>query len=195
MTKADGSYDVSGTFELVKTGPISAGTITPTSSTATYFAGILNTGYGLPGTFTIASGTAVRPVTCSVTSATANQNIPLASFGISSFPRAGAVAGEKPFSIALSCDSGVKVSITFSSATGTSGVASVLGSNGTAAGVGVQLLNASQAPITLDSALQLTSGTTANDSFRFFAQYYRLGESQVTPGTVNASAIFTMSYQ
>jgi type 1 fimbria pilin len=194
-TAADGSYNVSGTFELVKTGTISAGTITPTASTATYNAGVLNTGVGLGGTLSIASGTVVRLVTCSVTAATANQTVFLPTISASALGSAGAVAAKTPFSIALSCQSGVAVAITFSSASGSSGIPSVLGSNGTAAGVGVQLLNASQTAITLDTALQLTRGTSGNDSFRFYAQYYRLGATRPTPGTVSATTIFTMSYQ
>ncbi|GGC45228.1 hypothetical protein GCM10011400_35450 [Paraburkholderia caffeinilytica] len=89
----------------------------------------------------------------------------------------------------------MKVAVTFSSASGNSGIPSVIASNGTAKGVGVQLLNASRTPISLDTALQLSSGTTGNMSFPFYGQYYRLGGSEVAAGTVNASAIFTMSYQ
>ncbi|MFM0250160.1 fimbrial protein [Paraburkholderia sediminicola] len=194
-TAADGTFNVSGTFELVKTGSISAGTITPTASTATYNAGVLNTGSGLGGALTIASGTEVRPVTCSVTAETANQVIPLDQVKTSALASAGATAGRKPFSIGLSCESGVKVAVTFTSASGSSGIPTVIASNGTATDVGVQLLDVSQTPIILDTALQLTNATTGNASFQFYAQYYRLGAAQVGPGTVNAAAIFTMSYQ
>lgn len=197
-TAADGSFNVSGTVELVKTGPIAAGTITPTTTTANYNVGVLNTGYVLTSNalvLYIAGGTAVRPVTCSVTSATANQSIPLATVSPSSLPQAGAAFAKTPFSIGLVCESGVKVAVTFSSTSGSSGIGSVLASTGTATGVGVQLLDASLAPIALDSTLQLSAGTIGNDSYRFFGQYYRLGAAEVTPGTVRAAAIFTMSYQ
>jgi type 1 fimbria pilin len=197
-TAADGSFNVSGTIELVKTGPITAGTITPTASTGTYYTGILNSGVTLndgTGTLSIAGGTAVRPVTCSVTSATANQTIPMATVSPSMLPSAGAVAAKTPFSIALICESGVSVAVTFTSASGNSGIDSVLASSGTATGVGVQLLDASQKPVTLDTALQLTPGTTGNASFQFFGQYYRVGSAEATAGTVRATTIFTMSYQ
>ncbi|WP_406869028.1 fimbrial protein [Paraburkholderia fungorum] len=191
-TAADGSFSVSGNFELVKTGPISAGTIT----SATYSWGALNTGTSLtPSTTSVASGTAVRPASCSVTSATANQTISLATISPSMLGSVGATGARTPFSISINCQSGVKVAVTFTSTSGNSGVASVLGSVGTATGVGVQLLNGSLTPINLDAALPLTSGTTGDMSFPFYGQYYRLGASAVTSGTVKASAIFTMSYQ
>nr|WKF59876.1 Fimbria adhesin protein [Paraburkholderia busanensis] len=197
-TAADGSFNVSGTFELVKTGTIAGGTITPSGSVATYFTGLLKTGIGLnngAGTLQIASGTAIRTVTCSVTAATAYQTVPLATISPAMLASAGAVAAKTPFSLTLNCDKGVNVAITFTSASGASGIPSVLGSNGSASGVGVQLLDASQKPITLGTALPLTSSTLGNDSFPFYAQYYRLSAATVKAGRVNATGIFTMSYQ
>jgi type 1 fimbria pilin len=192
-TGSDGSFNVSGTFELVKTGPVTGGSITG----ASYNTGVLNTGYTLNNgadTMTVAN-TPVRGVTCSVTAASANQTIPLATINPSMFPTAGSVAAKTPFSLGLNCQSGVKVSVTFSSTSGNSGVASVLANAGSATGIGIQLLDASQSPITLDVALPLTSSTTGNMSFQFFSQYYRLGVAPVVAGTVRATAIFTMSYQ
>ncbi|MBK5050877.1 fimbrial protein [Burkholderia sp. R-70006] len=193
-TAADGSFTVSGTFELVATGSIQGGTI----SGALYNTGILNTGVTLNNgnsNMSVASGTAIRPVTCSVDPASANQRVPLATVSPTMFAGAGSTAATTPFSINLVCQAGVNVAVTFSSATGTSGVPTVLASNGTATGIGVQLLNALNTPITLDSPLLLTSATTGNTSFQFFAQYYRLGATGMTPGRVNAAAIFTMNYQ
>jgi type 1 fimbria pilin len=192
-TGTNGSFNVSGTVELVKTGVTTSGTIT----TGWWATGILNTGVPLNGgsnSISIA-GAAIRPVSCSVTTATANQTIRMLPVKTSAFGSAGATAGMAPFTLGLSCESGVKVAVTFSSTTGSSGIPSVIASNGTATGVGIQLLGGSQTPINLDTALQLTSGTTGNMSFQFYGQYYQLGAAQVTPGTVNASAIFTMSYQ
>ncbi|MFM0508894.1 fimbrial protein [Paraburkholderia sp. RL17-373-BIF-A] len=192
-TGSDGSFNVSGTFELVKTGPVTGGSITG----ASYNTGVLNTGYTLNNgadTMTV-SNTPVRGVTCSVTAASANQTIPLATINPAMFPTAGSVAAKTPFSLGLNCQSGVKVSVTFSSTSGNSGVASVLANAGSATGIGVQLLDASQSPITLDVALPLTSSTTGNMSFQFFLQYYRLGVAPVVAGAARATAIFTMSYQ
>ncbi|MFM0361418.1 fimbrial protein [Paraburkholderia sediminicola] len=193
MTAADGSFNFSGTFELVKTGPVTAGTIGNGAAFKSSVSGVaLNNG---SNAIYVSNNPAIRPVSCSVTTATANQTIPMAPVSPSALSSAGAVAGRTPFSIGLNCSSGVKVSVTFSSTSGNSGVASVLASTGTATGTGIQLLDASWTPIALDAARQVSSGTTGDDSFRFYAQYYRLGAAQVTPGTVNATAIFTMSYQ
>lgn len=193
-TAANGSFNVSGTFELVKTGPIQSGTISAAKYATRIFnsRAPLNNGRNL---MSVASGTPVRPVSCSVAADTANQTIPLATVSPSMFASAGSTAAKTPFSIGLSCESGVKVAVTFSSVSGASGVPTVVASNGTATGVGVQLLDTSHKPITLDKALRLTFGTTGNMSFQFYAQYYRLSAVDVTAGRVNASAIFTMSYQ
>lgn len=194
-TGADGSFNVSGTFELVKTGPITAGTIGNASS---YKSGILGTGVVLNNGnayLYVASGTAVKPVTCSVTSATANQTISMATISPALLPSAASVKAKTPFSIGLNCESGVKVAVTFSTASGNSGIDSVLASTGSATGVGVQLLDTTGTPVKLDTPLQLSAGTTGNASFQFFGQYYRLGAADVTPGTVRAASIFTMSYQ
>lgn len=193
-TGSDGSFNVSGTFELVKTGPVTGGNITG----ASYNTGVLNTGYVLnngSSTMSVANNTAVRGITCSVTAATANQTIPLATVNPNMFPAAGSTAAKTPFSLDLNCQSGIKVAVTFSSTSGSSGVASVLGNSGSATGIGVQLLDSSQAPIILDAALQLTSSTTGNMSFQFYSQYYRLGSAKVVAGTVRATAVFIMSYQ
>lgn len=195
-TGTDGSFNLSGTFELVKTGAITAGAIS--SSSAYYATGVLNTSVTLnDGNYkmSVASGTAVRPVTCSVTSETANQTVALSPVSTSALNSAGAVAGSTPFSIGLNCDAGVKVAVTYSSTSGNSGVASVLASTGTATDVGVQLLDSAMKPIVLDNPLQISSGTTGNASFQFHARYYRLGAASVKSGTVNSTAIFTMSYQ
>ncbi|PQV45549.1 fimbrial protein [Paraburkholderia sp. BL21I4N1] len=191
-TSSNGSFNVSGTLELVKTGTVTGGTI----ASAQFVSGVLNTGIQLnngSNRLTVTTG-AIRPVTCSVTADTAAQTVALRPVSASAFPSAGSTAANTPFSIGLTCQTGVSVAVTFSS-TSSSGMPNVIASNGTATGIGVQLLNASRSAIALDSPLQLTSGTTGNTSFQFFAQYYRLGAASVTPGTVNATAIFTMTYQ
>lgn len=192
-TSSDGSFDLSGTVELVKTDTVSSGTV----ASITYYTGVLNTGVPLnngTNTMTLAA-TPIRGVTCSVTAATANQTIPLATVSPSMFPAAGAVAARTPFSLGLACQTGVKVSVTFSSTSGTTSIASVLGNVGSATGIGVQLLDSTQAPLVLGNPLLLTASTTGNMSFPFYVQYYRLGAPVVAPGSVHSTAVFTMSYQ
>ncbi|MBN3753242.1 type 1 fimbrial protein [Paraburkholderia sp. Tr-20389] len=95
----------------------------------------------------------------------------------------------------MTCQTGVGVSVTFSSTSGASGVPSVLANVGTAQGIRVQLLDSTQSPLVLDSPLLLTASTTGNMSFPFYVQYYRVGAPAVVAGTVRATAVFTMSYQ
>jgi len=111
------------------------------------------------------------------------------------FPAAGSVAARAPFSLGLACQSGVKVSVTFSSTSGSTGIGSVLGNAGSAAGIGLQLLDSTQAPLVLGSPLVLSASTTGNMTFPFYVQYYRLGAPPVVAGSVRATAVFTMSYQ
>jgi type 1 fimbria pilin len=194
MTGADGSFNVSGTFELVKTGAVSSGAI----KDAYYLIGVLNTGYTLNNgnmRMSVPDGTPIRGVTCSVTTGTANQTVLLATVTPAMFPAAGATAARTSFSIGLNCQAGVNVSITFAASSGASGVPSVLANTGTAKGIGAQLLDPSQTPIVLGSPVRLTESTSGNVSFQFYAQYYRLGAEPVSPGSVSAAAIFTMSYE
>lgn len=193
-TDATGKFDVAGTFELVKTGPVTSATL---GSAASYNTGVLNTGYVLNNGASymyVADGTAVKAVTCSVTAATANQTVSMRTANSSTLAATGAVSGKTPFSIALTCQSGVKVNVTFSSAAGASGVDSVVKSTGTATGIGIQLLDASDAPIALDQAHKVVESTSGNTTIPFFAQYYRLSGGTAT-GTVQAAATYTMSYQ
>jgi type 1 fimbria pilin len=194
MTDGAGNFDMTGTFELVKTGTVSTGTL---SSANSYKTGVLSTGVVLNnGTsyLYIPDGTAVRAVTCTVTAATASQTVSMRTANSAALSTTGAVAGKTPFAINLTCQSGVKVNVSFSSVSGSSGVASVVGSTGTATGIGIQLLDASDTPIVLDQSHTVVNSTSGSTTVPFSAQYYRLG-SGVATGTVRAAATYTMSYQ
>lgn len=191
---ADGRYNFTASFELVKTGTVSSGLLVG----AIYYSGVLNTGVPLNDgayTMSVPNNTPVTAITCNVTAATANQTITLATVSPSAFPAVGSTAARTSFSLDLSCQAGVKVWVVFSSTSGSSGNASALGNAGTAQSIGVQLLDATQTPITLDSPLMLTSSTTGNMSFPFFTQYIRTGATAVTAGNVRATAVFTLNYQ
>lgn len=123
-----------------------------------------------------------------------NSTVSMRTVNSSALAITGAVAQKTPFSIALLCQSGVKVNVTFSSAGGSSGVSSVVASTGTATGVGIQLLHATDTPITLDQARTVVNSTSGNAAIPFSAQYYRLGSGAVAR-TVRAQATYTLSYQ
>lgn len=193
----DGTFDISGTFELVKTGPISGGTLT--NSTA-YRVGILGTGVLLNNGAGTAGGisaenTIVRSVACSISTGSATQTVTLPRISAQALTAAGSVAGRTPFQIDLNCQAGVNVKVLFEPSPAAAGTGSVLASTGTADGVGVQLLSASATPIQLNTPTQLTTSTTGNMSFRFLAEYRRLSAAAVTAGTISARTVFTMQYQ
>lgn len=60
-------------------------------------------------------------------------------------------------------------------------------------GIGMRMRDAAGKPMVGTGACSTDSqlGTTGVD----YAQYYRLGAAPVSPGSVNATAIFTMSYE
>lgn len=193
-TDGAGNFDVSGTFELVKTGTVAIGTI---GGAATYFTGILNTAFTLNGgqnSMSVTSSTAFRTVTCSVLSGTENQTVYLPTVTTRSLGAVGQTAGQTPFQIKMSCAPGVKVSISLQSAAGDSGVSTVLASTGSSTGVGVQVLDANHTAIAMSEIHNVINATTGDTTIYFYAQYYRLA-STLKPGPVNAAAIYTMSYQ
>lgn len=105
-------------------------------------------------------------------------------------------ANTRSFSIPLNCNAGTKVSIQIdgNAHNAAQGVLNLNGSNGSALGVGIQLVY-SNAPLPL--AIPLALGTAATDgayNIPLQARYYQTG-SNITPGLANASATFTMLYQ
>jgi type 1 fimbria pilin len=188
-TSATGAYDVSGSFELVKTGAVTTGAMTA----ASYSLGVLNTGVGT-GSISVSSGTQLRTVTCSISTDSANQTVILPTVTVRSLASAGKTAGVTPFQLALSCAPGVRVNMTLMSVASDSGVNSVLGSTGTSSGVGIQILDSTYRALTLNEIHKLIDSTTGDATIHFFAQYYRLS-SVLKPGPVSAAAIVTMSYE
>jgi type 1 fimbria pilin len=80
--------------------------------------------------------------------------------------------------------------MTLQSATGDSGVNTVLGSTGLSSGVGIQVLDATRTAIALNEIHELINSTTGDTTIHFYAQYYRL-TSTIKPGPVNAAPIYT----
>lgn len=155
----------------------------------------LNTTY--PDATISFSGTFIQP-TCTVDSSTVNQTIALDTAQVTSFTSVGSVANPKAFNMLLdNCAPNTQVTMTV---TGTMDTAtSVLKNTGTAAQVGVQILQAGSVgattgtPVVLNSAINLgTVDATNSMTIPFVAQYYGLGT--VTPGTVSATATVNFTY-
>lgn len=135
----------------------------------------------------------VRTQTCTVSNKTIN--VSLGDYNISDFPSIGSVSNSKPFNVALNCDDGANVSIRIdgTSVSGIQGVVALSSGSGAAEGVGVQILNSSNEPVTIGQAWQVAAVTTKGSlSIPLNGRYYRIGD--VTEGAADAIATFTMIY-
>lgn len=154
------------------------------------------------GTITI-TGTVI-PQTCKVDGNAAgtpdNISVQLPDVLTSQLASAGAVAGNKPFSITVSgCDSALTSVQTYF--TGSNIDASGrLNNLGSAGNVQVELLNSNSDPMALDGADATAQGSlpvnldgTGGATLNYSAQYYATGQSSA--GDVNTSVAFTMVYQ
>ncbi|MEI5999724.1 type 1 fimbrial protein [Paraburkholderia bengalensis] len=201
-----GANVVQGSFELVKTGDAVVGTFSFVTGVHIQNQEWANAGTQSASTlsfnYTI-TGTAVP--TCSVTTTDITVSLPTVS--VSAFKGVGATAGTTPFGLSLNCASNAKPSISLTDAAAPSNESNVLtlSAGSTAAGLGVQVLYQMQplplgpmsyvytggTPVTNVTALGTRSGAA---SVSFTARYIQTAPS-VNPGTVNAVATFTMSYQ
>jgi type 1 fimbria pilin len=132
---------------------------------------------------------------CSITTNPVNVTLPAIS--TSALASIGATAGTTPFAIALNCPggaSGASLSVQLDYNGTASGIQGVLTpTGGSSTGVGVQLLNQSSNPVTFGTPQKVGTISTGDTNVSFFARYYRTGT--VTPGTLQASATFTLLYQ
>ena len=105
-------------------------------------------------------------------------------------------ANTRSFGIDLACDAGTKINfqIDGSAQDASRGILNLTGGNGSATGVGIQLLY-KDAPLVLSSVINngVVSGS-GNYSIPIKARYYQTA-SNITSGTANASATFTLTYQ
>ncbi|MDO5686317.1 MAG: fimbrial protein [Neisseria sp.] len=151
----------------------------------------------------------LRPKTCSLSSAS-NQTIDLGMVKVSEFPTVNSVmqknTNSATFDLNCPADYPITVKAVVSDSNNpanTSGDILTLGGSSTASGVGVQLLKDgvpvplgtdSPAPLPAGDARQWLIGSgTGQRSVTFTARYIRTGT--ITPGTVQAQAGITFSYQ
>lgn len=187
-------------YQLVKTGPITAGQITSSGifTIRTHDAALGQ--YDAPQNFVPISNTNVKVASCSITSP--NVTVALPTLSTSAFPIIGATAGLSPFTIGLSCGIGSTVYVTMTDNTFPANRSTDLSltAASTASGVKVQLLNAlgrisygADSAATGNTNQWLIGPSATTTGILLFAQYVRTGT--VVPGSVGAVATFTMSYQ
>ncbi|KAE8762032.1 fimbrial protein [Paraburkholderia madseniana] len=197
--------NITVTPTLVVTGAIGFGTSTLSTSpliSIVYTSSDQDTSWSKGDLFSgSATGTFVHPA-CSVSRPAVPVTLP--SIGISRLSSGvGSTAGAEQFSLSFSCSSGAKVLITLTDSVDTANRSNTLQlkAGSTAKGVGVQILNGNS-PVsfgpdsdTVGNTNQWTIGSSPDGALDvpLTARYIRTGA--LLPGTVNALATFTMSYQ
>lgn len=193
------TFSVNTQLNLVKTGQIATGSTLPAGTLGYWqYPGLNNDGSISPVqiiAFSIANSVTIVDPACAVT--TNPVNVPLPTITAGSLTSIGATGGTTAFSIALNCPSGasgMSLSIQLDYNGSASGIQGVLRpTGGSSSGVGVQLLDQAGSAVSFGSPA--TVGTTASGSMNipYSARYYRTGTVQ--PGSLTASATFTLSYQ
>jgi len=180
-------------MEIVATGTITNG--------STLQAGTLGywqwQGSGNPKIEAFALGNSVTFVTSSCSVNTNPINVTLPTISTTALGSVGATAGTTPFTIGLTCTgaAGMSVSVTMNyngSASGIQGV--LLPTSGSTSGIGVQVLDQTNTPITFGTAEAEGTTTVGQMSIPYSARYYQTAAT-ITPGTLAASATFTLTYQ
>lgn len=187
-----------GYIELVVTGPVTSGTLTPgvigvvtlQGSDGVYRDGL---------TTTLTNGT-INVVACNIT--TPQLSFPIGNISAATF---GSAIGTTPAgaqntqNLGLDCDAGANVHITMSGIQNPDVAhTSVLalteqGNTGTAKGVGVQILY-DGVPLVLNNRIRLKQAAAGQETFPLTARYYQT-RTTVESGSANASATLNLTYQ
>ncbi|MEO8808792.1 MAG: fimbrial protein [Rhodanobacter sp.] len=175
-------------LELIKTGPITSGSVLAAGKLADWrWNSLITETFGLANSITF--------TTPSCTIVTNPVNVTLATVSTSAFSGVGSVSGKTPFQIALSCPPATAVAkITMHTATPDShpGVIKPAGA-GFAAGIGVQVLDANSNPMVFETQTVVTP-PNATTSIPYFAQYFQTAPT-VSGGNVKATVTFDIFYQ
>lgn len=203
-----GSYNFSGTLELVRTsGAIVPGSTLVKSATEWAF-GVYNTNivlnsdngniYSGSSSISLSGSVVFRPLTCTIT---APGTVSMRKVGIGSFPSIGDFGGETQFNIGLQCNDNALVGMTMDAAPGygvldaMSGVISTSQLNGQARGFGLQILRGDGAVMPFQSRVGMGSvAANATTNYGFFVRYIRVS-SPISAGKVSGALVVTMDYQ
>ncbi len=198
------NYSLSVSAQFIKTGDSMAGTLT--TIPALSVTNLINNQSGSTLWGNVFSGVATgifARTACTVT--TTALQVAMAQARSTDFPALGSTTANTPLGLELVCDAGVKVAVTLSDVTAPSNRSTTLSltSDSTAQGIGYQVLYAGSpvsygpdSPVAGNvSQFMVTPGPTSGGpvSVALAVRYVRTGA--VSPGTANAKATFTMSYQ
>lgn len=185
------AYTRNTTVELVKTGPISAGT--------TSLERIMGIEVEAKGgiNYLVINNITIVASTC--TTSTTNIQITLDDILASKMNSVGSTYNPKNFNVGLNCDPGARVSATLrgndNPDTSADGVLQLsnAGSDDVADGVGIQILSNS-IPMPLDKLMPLKTFTGTQETLPFTVQYYQT-KSEIKTGKANATATLEITYQ
>lgn len=140
----------------------------------------------------------INVISCSIKNNTSSHNIEMGDWYDSNFPSIGSTSDSVDIPITLTCQAGANVKATVTSSAGyadaNSGKLNLSGSN-SATGIAIQLLDKNNAPIKLNSQINLQDNVPAGDYlFNWKARYIRTGD-KVTVGTANSVATVSIQYQ
>jgi len=139
----------------------------------------------------------VTTIACQVT--TPNIQVPLDDLYATELNRIGATGKAKTFDLGLNCDSGTRINVMMSGVQNTNtsadGVLQLTnaGAPDVSSGIGIQILY-NNSPIKLNNTLFLKTSAGGQETLPFTAQYYQTN-SQISAGSANATATFTLTYQ
>ncbi|QNK00357.1 fimbrial protein [Dyella telluris] len=184
-------------YTFVKTGPISGGTVTS--------ADIPTMAFNLDGTATVFTSTNSGKITFTAGACvTPDVQVPLDAASVKAFTGVGSTTGAKSFNIAVnSCPPGLtSVSYQLDAASGITVVNASqgvigLGNSATAKGIGLQIKDNSNNPVSFGS-MHATTGYNRTNGGNFtipLKAFYYQTASTLSAGSVVSQAVFTMSYQ
>jgi type 1 fimbria pilin len=199
------------TAQLVKTGPISPGTISSIQLLQLFDSDFVPPnppGNGSITTYGSASSAfatvtlnaiTVSMSTCNVAAGSSNLSVTLPTIVSNALPATGSVAGQTAFNIRYTCPSGWALYMTMSTANPGTPAGVIMPSASCSAGtpasnVGIQLLQSNQTPVQFNTAQSVGNSPNGSLALTYYAQYYATG-SPIGAGQVCGTATFTMSYQ
>lgn len=187
------TFSLRTSLELVVSGPIDEDTLSGKLASWEY------EGFGTVQSFTVTPVKFVRPACTVVVDPTI---VTMPAITTTSLPSFGSTAGTTPFAIQLNCSAGRQLSISVHTDDAYwlgRGVINGKNGAGQAQFVGVQITRPDGSEIEFDTPIQVGPTVQGSFSVPFKASYYctwcGLFGARPSPGAVNATATYTLTYQ
>jgi len=191
VTKGKFELNTSVTVRLVVTGVVNSGSLSGALGSWNFL------GVGPALSINLGSPITVASNACSVSSASQNLTVSLPAVATGAFGGTGSTAGATPFSIQLNCPGGATSNTVLLQLDANSPFSSsVLSNSGSATSIGVQVLDGSGNPVQFGTPQAIGTTTSPQIVANFRARYYQTSNNAAgIPGSVSATATFTISYQ